>query len=610
MTAAALTPSIEYIENGVTAAFAVPFRFVAGTHIAAKRIAADGTVTVLTYGSDYSVTGGATDDGGTLTVMTPAVAGTRLNIRRVTPRAQELDYTANDNFPAESHELGLDKAMLIDQEQDTKIDDTARRALMVPDGETISTVPAKAVRGGKFLVFDALGNPQVSNGAGGGDATLRADLADDAGATLIGWLAAGVGAVRRSLAQLFAERINIADYGAIADDASDLVDAVNKAVAYAKTLNRPVRMKLPHGKYYASGILIFDLPHWSTLDFQGSIRSAMSAGPAIRIGSSTTNTFGLTVKRIDVQRTAIDTSGGSTGVQIRNVAFSRIHVLRCSGFQDGIHCYGDQANGGVSYLTLDIDFLHDNKRNLFFSAAGPGYCNQITVNGGSFNHSSGYPAVATVNVEIAHFAASRLNNIRLIEPSFEDNSALAVAAIINGDNHLIERPRMENPGNQANYKIQMTANSGECEVIGTSFTISDSNIEDLGAGNSWRTRNGWAYRAQTAAGAGRGVFRVRSIVSSAARAFVAEATDGTANWYARGDGRTFSAANGYYETGIRFASSDGTFQDRGIFVGTGSPEGSVAAQPGSQYVNTAGGNGTTFYVKRSGTGDTGWFAVA
>lgn len=43
-------------------------------------------------------------------------------------------------------------------------------------------------------------------------------------------------------------------------------------------------------------------------------------------------------------------------------------------------------------------------------------------------------------------------------------------------------------------------------------------------------------------------------------------------------------------------------------VGSGSPEGVVAAAPGSLYSNISGGAGTTFYAKESGTGNTGWVA--
>ena len=61
-------------------------------------------------------------------------------------------------------------------------------------------------------------------------------------------------------------------------------------------------------------------------------------------------------------------------------------------------------------------------------------------------------------------------------------------------------------------------------------------------------------------------------------------------------------------TGHTRLRSPSTGQER--LTGTGSPEGVVTANPGSDYLNSNGGVGTTYYVKRSGTGNTGWFAVA
>lgn len=43
-------------------------------------------------------------------------------------------------------------------------------------------------------------------------------------------------------------------------------------------------------------------------------------------------------------------------------------------------------------------------------------------------------------------------------------------------------------------------------------------------------------------------------------------------------------------------------------AGSGSPEGAVTAPVGATYHNTTGGAGTSFYVKESGTGNTGWVA--
>lgn len=52
---------------------------------------------------------------------------------------------------------------------------------------------------------------------------------------------------------------------------------------------------------------------------------------------------------------------------------------------------------------------------------------------------------------------------------------------------------------------------------------------------------------------------------------------------------------------------DGTVTVR---TGTGSPEGSVVGVKGDIFLRSDGGAGTTFYVKQSGTGDTGWSAFA
>jgi hypothetical protein len=51
-----------------------------------------------------------------------------------------------------------------------------------------------------------------------------------------------------------------------------------------------------------------------------------------------------------------------------------------------------------------------------------------------------------------------------------------------------------------------------------------------------------------------------------------------------------------------------TAKTLGIFTGTGSPEGAITAAVGSTFHRTDGGAGTSYYVKESGTGNTGWIA--
>jgi len=43
-----------------------------------------------------------------------------------------------------------------------------------------------------------------------------------------------------------------------------------------------------------------------------------------------------------------------------------------------------------------------------------------------------------------------------------------------------------------------------------------------------------------------------------------------------------------------------------VYAGSGSPEGVLTATIGSIYLRSNGGAGTSFYVKESGSGNTGW----
>lgn len=342
----------------------------------------------------------------------------------------------------------------------------------------------------------------------------------------------------RNLGNRANDIVSVLDFGARGDGVTDDTAAIQAAITYAKTLVSP-ELIINEGTYLTSSTLTFDLPNRSTIQFLGLILSSVSGGPAIRIGSTATNIFGLTVTGIKVERTAVDTSNLSTGVQLRNITSSYVDIRWCRNFEDGVLCYGDKANGGFSYNEVHLGFIHDNKRNLHLNAALPGYCNENNFYGGTFNHSSTYPAVATTNLLIAHLAASVLNNNRFYGPSFEDNSALAVAAVVNGDNNVIFWPRMENPAIQPTYQIQFTVNSRECRIIGHGFTMINTNISDLGSGNMYETREGAVIRYQTPATAGKAVLKLQSYASGSAKVLSGLDTGGTERSYITGDGDAY-----------------------------------------------------------------------
>lgn len=152
MTVAAKPATVSYIEDGISVSFAVPFRFKAASDLVVERLI-DGAIVTLQLGVDYTVVGGTTDAGGTLT-RSVAAQGATLRITRATARAQPMVYATGDRFPAASHEEALDRQMLIAQEQDARQDDIETRAILLPAGAVAKEIaPAKST----VIVFDEHG---------------------------------------------------------------------------------------------------------------------------------------------------------------------------------------------------------------------------------------------------------------------------------------------------------------------------------------------------------------------------------------------------------------------------------------------------------------------
>lgn len=158
MTVASATNRVSYSGNGSSTVFAVPFYFLADSHLLVVLKSAAGVDTTQVLGTNYSVSGAGVESGGTVTMNVAPATGTTLTISRNVPITQETDLQPNDRLPAESLEDALDKLTMIDQQ----INENAIRAIKVPvsDSTTLSTtLQTAAIRANKYLAFNNLGEP-------------------------------------------------------------------------------------------------------------------------------------------------------------------------------------------------------------------------------------------------------------------------------------------------------------------------------------------------------------------------------------------------------------------------------------------------------------------
>lgn len=122
---------LSYAGNGSTTAFSVTWPFFDGS-LVVTLVSSDGTETVKTITTHYTVSGGTDANGlpatGTVTMGTAPASGETLRIERATTNTQASTWTEGGAFSAKSLEAALDRRTLVAQEvlYDTEL--TWRRA--------------------------------------------------------------------------------------------------------------------------------------------------------------------------------------------------------------------------------------------------------------------------------------------------------------------------------------------------------------------------------------------------------------------------------------------------------------------------------------------------
>src|SRR5210317_732536 len=167
MTVSSTTVKNSYSGNDSTTEFAYTFKIFADTDLQVIIRSSTGTETVKTLTTHYTVAGAGDASGGSITFTAgniPASGETVVIIREV-PQTQAIDYIANDPFPAESHEEGLDRATMTTQQVQEELDRSIKLSRTNTMTSTEFTVGATD-RASKILAFDTSGELSVTQELG------------------------------------------------------------------------------------------------------------------------------------------------------------------------------------------------------------------------------------------------------------------------------------------------------------------------------------------------------------------------------------------------------------------------------------------------------------
>jgi hypothetical protein len=162
--------------NGSATNFAYQFRILEDTDLLVIiRTNSTGAETTKTLSTHYTVAGAGDASGGSITFTAGNIpaSGETVVIRRNVPQTQAIDYIANDPFPAETHEEGLDRATMVAQQVAEESDRSIKLSRTNTMTSTEFTVGATD-RANKILAFDSSGEISVTQELGtfkGSDAT-------------------------------------------------------------------------------------------------------------------------------------------------------------------------------------------------------------------------------------------------------------------------------------------------------------------------------------------------------------------------------------------------------------------------------------------------------
>lgn len=352
-----VAPRVQYVADGVQAAFTYPFPIFAAADL---EVRLDGAV----LAAGFVVTGAGLSAGGSVVFDAPPPAGRRVTLRRNLTIARITDFQENGILRARTLNDALDYQVAALQEVKEAIGSALRLDPSEVGGTT--TLPAKDVRANRLLGFDSLGN--------------LAAVARDEGLLTVGF----PGAVPQTVEDKLAERLTARDFGAtgdgVTDDGAALAAAMTAAGASGKHL------EIGEGSFRTTQPLV--LPGAAAgLTMRGAIlyagpggQAALTLGDGGTARNATKLYQGLRVLRA-TQSDWLDEA--DIGVCIRNCDASLIELRQVEGFTIGLQTLGDGR--GFEDTTLILGRIVNNRIGLDIRTATAGAWNtSVRYYGGHF----------------------------------------------------------------------------------------------------------------------------------------------------------------------------------------------------------------------------------
>lgn len=412
---------------------------------------------------------------------------------------------------------------------------------------------------------------------------------------------------------------NVKDYGAVGDNSTDDTAAIQAALDAENNVYIPptgtfykitAPLEIPNGctlymdgaaiRSTVGGIFRFPSGGRTSVYASGSVlqTDTSTAAPALAIESGASSVTEVKIYGFpSIIQTNEIINAASCGIDMSGFYRSYLEV-KVNNFYYGI--YGDGDNGGTLatyYNVLQKPDIRCGKQG--YAIWLTNLCNATTIISPFISGAAiGYGGIVFEDTDSCNVVGGYVEG-------FASNTASVGLKLIDSDGITCTGTAFDQTAGDvaANYAINLNGTTAGCSIINPQFggAWNDSTRLLLNNASGKNTFLGNGYTNVFALGQ-------TSVSLQTEGTFVNQlsvtTTSGSVDYQSI---KTFRGNEGLLLSTIVDAGS-GPSGYSGIYFGTGSPEGVYTAVAGSIFMRKGGGTGSSFYVKETGSGNTGWAA--